>query len=149
MLEHLKLGAVSGVIAGIVMGLFSMLLHGTKICTLCIISIGGGIFSGQQLQDYNVHGLILAWLVHFAFSASIGMVLAMILNYFNNKYHTLIGAGLLTLVYIAHIGVIAPLRGVFPDNQSYFDLLLVLFYHILFGSMASYLIVKYQNKVVV
>ncbi len=149
MSERLKLGAVSGLIAGTVMGLFSMLLHGIKVCKLCIIAIGGGIFSGQQLEGYDVNGLIVAWLVHFALSALIGIILAMILDYFNNEYHILIGAGLLTLIYLANIGVIAPLRGVFPDNQSYFDLLLVLFYHILFGSMASYLIVKYQNKVVV
>jgi len=68
------------------------------------------------------------------------------LEYFGTKYHVLKGAGLLTLVYLANIGLIAPLRGVFPNNQDFFDLLLMLLYHIFFGSLASFLFVKYENN---
>lgn len=147
MFDRLNHGAVSGIIAGIVMGLISMTLHELKICKLCIIAIGGGIFSGQQMEGYNVYGLILAWLIHLALSAALGILIVIMLNYFGNKHHILKGAGLLTLVYLANIGVIAPLRGVLPGNQDYFDLLLLLLYHILFGSLASFLINRNKNKV--
>lgn len=137
-------GAVSGIIAGIIMGLISMLLHAVKICKLCIIAIGGGIFSGQLMEGYNVYGIVLSWLTHFALSGSIGILIAIMLHYSGTKYHILKGAGLLTLVYLADIGVIAPLRRVLPDNQEFFDLSIILFYHIFFGSLASFLIVKYD-----
>jgi len=71
------------------------------------------------------------------------------LKYFGRKYHILKGAGLLTLVYLVNIGFLAPIRGVFPDNQDYNDLLLILIYHIFFGSLASFLIVKYEQKKIV
>ena len=145
MFDRITLGAVSGIIAGIVMGLISMTLHAVKICKLCIIAIGGGLFSGQQMEEYNVYGLILAWLVHLALSAALGILIVIMLDYFGTKYHILKGAGLLTLVYLANIGIIAPLRGVFPNNQDFFDLLLILLYHIFFGSLASFIFVKYKN----
>ena len=34
-------GLISGLIAGIVMGAISMILYALKICSLCIIAIGG------------------------------------------------------------------------------------------------------------
>lgn len=63
--DRIILGALSGIIAGIIMGLISMTLHAFNICKLCIIAIGGGIFSGQQMEGYNVYGLVLAWLVKY------------------------------------------------------------------------------------
>lgn len=135
-------GALSGIIAGIVMGLISMLLHAQKICKLCIIAIGGGIFSGQLLGDYNIYGLILSWLIHLALSAAFGILTATILSYTGPKHYFLKGAGIMTLVYLFDIGLIAPLRGILSDNQQFPDLLLVLFYHIFFGCLAAYLIVR-------
>ena len=139
-------GAVSGIIAGIIMGLISMALHTVKICKLCIIAIGGGIFSGQLMEGFNAYGLVLSWLTHLTLGGLFGILIAILLYYSGTKYHMLKGAGLLTLVYLANIGVIAPLRGAFPDNQNFFDLLLILFYHIFFGSLASFLVVKYKHK---
>ncbi|KJS80944.1 MAG: hypothetical protein JM58_18150 [Peptococcaceae bacterium BICA1-8] len=140
-------GAVSGIIAGIVMGLISMALSAVKICKLCLIAIGGGLFTGQLMDEFNGYGIILSWFIHLALSGALGILIVLMLHYFGTKYHILKGAGLLTLVYLANIGVIAPLRGVFPDNQEFFDLLLILLYHILFGGLASFLIVKYKNKI--
>ncbi|MGI6227354.1 MAG: hypothetical protein ACOYJ1_13980 [Peptococcales bacterium] len=147
MYNYLLKGSLSGIIAGLIMGLISMSLHAAKICKLCIIAIGGGIFSGQQMEGYNVYGLLLAWLIHFALSGVFGILLAIILNYFVTKYYIFIGAGTLTLVYLANIGVIAPIRGVFPNNQDFFSLFLVLLYHIFFGSLTSYLIVKNKKEI--
>ena len=112
-------GAISGIITGIIMGLISMALHAVKICKLCIIAIGGGIFLGQMMEGYNAYGLILAWLTHLALSGSFGILIAILLHYSGNKYYILKGAGLLTLIYLADIGVIVPLRGVYPDNQDF------------------------------
>lgn len=100
------------------------------------------------MDEVNSYGIILAWLIHLALSGALGILIVIMLNYFGTKYYVLKGAGLLTLVYLANIGVIAPFRGVYPENQDFFDLLLILFYHIFFGSFTSYLIVKYKNKVV-
>lgn len=149
MVDRITKGAVSGIIAGIAMGLISMTLHAVKICKLCIIAIGGGIFSGQQMEGYNVYGLVLSWLIHLALSAALGILIVIVLDYFGTKYHILKGACLLILVYLVNIGIIAPLRGVLPDHQGFFDLLLLLLYHIFFGGLASFLIVKYKNKVLV
>jgi len=149
MYDRLNTGAASGIIAGIIMGLISMTLFAVGICELCIIAIGGGIFTGELMGKLFIDGIILAWLIHFVLSGAFGIMIAIMLKYFGRKYHILKGAGLLTLVYLVNIGFLAPIRGVFPDNQDYFDLLLILLYHILFGSLASFLIVKYEQKKIV
>ncbi|MCK8818068.1 hypothetical protein MWH28_11935 [Natroniella sulfidigena] len=144
MFDH-AIGALSGIIAGIFMGLISMTLFRIGICKLCIIAIGGGIFTGQ-LVELQPYGLIIAWLTHLSLSAAFGILITIVLNHFGSKYHVLTGAVLLTLIYLANIGIIAPLRGTIPDDPEYFDLLLILLYHIFFGSLTSFLIVKYGNK---
>ncbi|MBS4026903.1 MAG: hypothetical protein KGZ96_14710 [Clostridia bacterium] len=146
MSDRITAGAVSGIIAGIIMGLISMILFAANICKLCIIAIGGGIFTGHLMNNFTLEGYILSWLIHLALSGAFGVMIAIMLTYLGTKHHILKGAGLLTLVFIADIGFLAPLRGIFPDNQAYFDLLLLLLYHIFFGSLASYIFVKYHSK---
>ncbi len=138
-------GLTSGIIAGIVMGATSMILYALKICSLCIIAIGGGIFSGQQMGGYNLYGLILAWFTHFALSGALGVLIAFLLHYTDTRYGLLKGAGLLTLVFLADIGIIAPLRGTIPNNVEFNDFLLLLSYHIFFGVLASYLFIKFSQ----
>ncbi|MFZ5944762.1 MAG: hypothetical protein ACOYVD_11665 [Bacillota bacterium] len=149
MYNHVLAGAISGIITGIIMGLISMALFASKICKLCIIAIGGGIFTGQLMDEFNGYGILLSWLTHLAISGALGILIQIMLYYLGEKLYILKGAGLLTLVYLANIGVIAPLRGVFPNNQEFNDLLLILIYHIFFGSLASFLVVKYKNKILI
>ncbi len=141
-------GTISGISAGVIMGLTSMALHATKICKLCIIAIGGGVFSGRLMEGYNVFGLILSWVIHFALSVFFAILIIIMLHYTGSKYYTIKGAGLLTLIFLANIGIIAPLRGIMPANPAFSDLLLLLFYHILFGVLAGFFIVKYRNEAI-
>ena len=143
--DRITLGATSGIIAGSIMGAISLALFTLGICELCIIAIGGGIFTGQLMEGYSFFGMLLSWSIHLALSSVLGIVVALMLKYFGDRYNVLKGAVLLTLVYLINIGMLAPLRGVFPDNQNFFDLFLILLYHILFGGLASYLIVKFQK----
>ncbi|WP_408956270.1 hypothetical protein [Natroniella sp. ANB-PHB2] len=144
MFDRITTGALSGLAAGILMGLISMTLFRMQICKLCIIAIGGGIFTGQ-LGDLHIYGLIIAWLVHLALSSTFGILIATMLDYLGTDYYMLKGAALLILIYLANIGIIAPLRGTIPDSPEFFDLFLILLYHIFFGALTSFLVVKYSN----
>ena len=73
------------------------------------------------------------------------MLIAFLLHYTDTRYGLLKGAGLLTLVFLADIGIIAPLRGIIPNNVEFSDLLLLLSYHIFFGVLASYLFIKFSQ----
>lgn len=138
-------GVKSGIIAGIAMGTISMILHALKICELCVINIGGGIFLGQQVGTFDIYGFILAWVIHFAISGALGVLIAFLLHYTGRKYSLVKGAGLLTLIFVADIGLIAPLRGIIPNNIEFRDLLILLSYHVFFGALASYLFVKFDK----
>ena len=147
--DRITAGAIGGLAAGIVMGLISMTLKNVGICELCVVNIGGGILSINFMGESTVIETLLGWIIHLALSVTFGVIIAIMLTYFGTKYHILKGAILITLLFIINIGIIGPMVGTISGAAEILDFYLVLFYHIIFGGLSSYITVRFGNLKVV
>ncbi len=76
-------------------------------------------------------------------SASLGVATAFMLTYLGEKLAVLKGAFFGAVVWYLLIGVFATLAGYFPESPQLIELFIVFGYHIAFGGLVAYLIVKY------
>ncbi len=149
MYDRITAGAVGGLVAGVLMGFISMILNLVGICDLCVINIGFSIFSTGQFGESTIFEILFGWIIHLVLSVTFGVLIAIMLTYFGTKFHILKGATLIALLFIVNMGIIGPMLGTIPGEAGIFDFYLMLFYHIIFGGLSSYIIVRYGNLKVV
>lgn len=141
------LGSIAGLIAGTVTGAISFLLYSMGLCKLCLVAIGGGLFSRNMLtKSVPPAWTVLGFVDHFIMSIILGVVLAYILHFTGTDYALLKGLGFGATVWYINIAIVAPLAGYIPKSPQPADLAILLGYHLLFGLLASWVIVKLGNK---
>lgn len=140
------IGGVSGVIAGIVVGIISKVLFLLNICNLCLVAIGGGLIRREMLTNKSFMWQVLSWIDHLAMSLILGFVLIYILHYTGKDFALLKGAVFGMIVWYINIAIISPLAGYIPASPDALSLMLLLTYHILYGLIAAWLIVKIAKR---
>lgn len=137
-------GALAGLAAGLIIGIVSFGLYTLNICRLCLVAIGGGLFTQQMLpQGTTFIWLLLGWVDHLVMSMILGIILVFILHYTGRDYAIVKGAIYGAIVWYFAIGIIAPLAGFTPPSPRAADLLVLLAYHLVFGMLAAWLMVRF------
>ncbi len=145
-MERLTVGFLSGLAAGVIVGVISLTLYLTGLCELCLVAIGGGIFQSHILPETAGLGwLILGVIDHLILSASLGIAMALILTRFGDNLAILKGAFFGSVVWYLLIGIFSPLSGYLPEAPDLAALFILLGYHVAFGGLVAYLIVKYSK----
>lgn len=138
-------GAVTGFVAGMATGLISTGLFLMDICQLCLIRIGGGLFMRSMLTETSLAWTVIGWLSHLTVSIVLGVILAYILSFTGKDFALLKGAIFGAVVWVVTIGFISPLAGYISARPSPGDIILVFVYHVLFGLIAAWLLVRYSD----
>ncbi len=50
-MERVTVGFLAGLAGGIIIGIVSVTLHKIGICEICLVALGGGIFSNNYLKN--------------------------------------------------------------------------------------------------
>lgn len=146
-MERVTTGFLSGLTGGIIIGIISLILYTTGLCGICLVALGGGIFQQQLLpRNVNFGWVILGFITNLILSGSLGVAIAFMLTYLGEKFAILKGAFFGSIVWYLLIGVFTPLAGYLPESPKLIDLFMVLGYHIAFGGLVAFLIVKYGIK---
>ncbi|EEG78068.1 hypothetical protein [Dethiobacter alkaliphilus] len=139
-------GAGAGFVSGLVIGLISIVLFITSVCELCLINIGGGIFMRQMLtQNALPVWQALGWLVHLSVSVVLGIILAHILSVTGKDWALLKGAIWGAVIWLITIGGVSPLGGYITVPPRPEDIFLLFAYHVLFGLLAAWLLVRFGS----
>lgn len=146
-MDRAAIGGTSGVIAGIIVGIISHILYVSDLCKLCLVAIGGGLFRrGMLPRTEGIMWQVLGWMDHLAMSLILGTILIYILQYTGKDYTLLKGAVFGMIVWYINIAIISPLAGYIPPSPDATSLLLLFSYHILFGLIAAWLIIKISKR---
>lgn len=145
-MDRAVIGGVSGVIAGIVVGIISKILYGLNLCNLCLVAIGGGLFQREMLTNKSFMWHVLSWIDHLAMSLILGVILIYILHYTGRDLAPFKGAVFGMIVWYINIAIISPLVGYIPPSPDAVSLMLLLTYHILYGFIAAWLIIKIAKR---
>jgi hypothetical protein len=143
-MDRATVGFLSGLAGGMVTGTISLTLYMTGLCEICLVALGGGIFTQQLLpRSASLDWMILGFITNLILSGSLGVAIAFMLTYLGEKLAILKGAFFGSIVWYLLIGVFAPLAGYLPESPVLIDLFIILGYHIAFGGFVAFLIVKY------
>jgi FtsH-binding integral membrane protein len=138
---------MAGLGAGLVVGVISHGLYILGICQLCLIAIGGGFFARRMLAKTAAPvWTILGWIDHLLVSMVLGVILVYILHYSGRDYALIKGAIFGAVVWLVTIGIISPLAGYIPPSPQAIDLAILLAYHILYGILAAWLLLRFHVK---
>ena len=137
-------GAAAGFAAGLVIGLISTVLNKTGICELCLINIGGGMFTRTiMVATAPAVWQVIGWLVHLTLSIVLGVILAYIIHFTGKDFALLKGAIFGAVIWVVDIGIISPLAGYMVASPQPVDLLFLFSYHVLFGLLVAALLLRY------
>ncbi|MBS4030154.1 MAG: hypothetical protein KGZ63_01840 [Clostridiales bacterium] len=146
-MDRAVIGGAAGAIAGIVIGIISHVLYLFNFFNLCLIAIGGGLHRrGMLARTDGFMWHVLGWTGHFTISLILGIVLIYILHYTGKEFALLKGAVFGMIVWYINIAIISPLVGYIPPSPDAANLMLLLSYHILYGLIAAWLIIKIVNR---
>ncbi len=146
-MDRAAAGGLAGIVSGIIVGFISFALHLLGICRICLISIGGGMFRQEMLGvTAPMSWLLLGWVTHLIISSLLGIMLVYILV-FTGREHAL-WKGLLfgSAVWAVDIMFVSPLAGFVPLNANPIDLFIVLGYHMLFGILVAWFLVRHYES---
>jgi hypothetical protein len=142
-------GGAAGLIAGAVVGALSLLFYTLGVCNLCLVAIGGGLSNKNMLaRTVAPAWTILGFLDNLIISLILGVVLAYILHFTGSKHAILKGMGFGAVVWLIDIVIIAPLAGYIPKSPQPLDLAILLGYHLLFGSLTAFLIIRLSKNLI-
>ncbi|MCW3491669.1 hypothetical protein [Dethiobacter alkaliphilus] len=149
-MNRVNAGALAGLLVGIVIGLIAMGMNMIGLCEICLIALGGGVFQQQLLQEPVAIGWILmGWVSHLIISIGLGIIFAFLLTYIGERLAVVKGAFFGAVVWYIAIGIFAPLAGYLPESPDPLELFIVFSYHLIFGMLVAYFIVKYGSTEVI
>ncbi|MBS4031782.1 MAG: hypothetical protein KGZ63_10260 [Clostridiales bacterium] len=145
-MDRATVGFVAGLAGDVIIGVIAMAMNILGLCKICLIALGGGVFQQQLLQEpVGLGWILLGWVSHLIISASLGVGIAVMFTYLGEKRAVLKGAFFGSVVWYLLIGIFAPLAGYLPESPKWIELFIVFGYHIAFGGLVAYLIVRYGN----
>ncbi|MBS4022008.1 MAG: hypothetical protein KGZ79_06265 [Dethiobacter sp.] len=145
-MDRLTAGSVAGLASGIVVGTISQILHALGICRMCLVSIGGGMFLREMLgATAPLYWQLVGWATHLIISGLLGVFTVYILVLTGREYALWKGLLFGAAVWFLSIAFISPLAGYLPRNASPADFFIVLAYHLLFGALTAWLLVRYAK----
>ena len=145
-LDKTLLGTKAGISAGVICGLISQTLHTLGMGRICMVKTASAFYSQQVLTATKFSGwTILGWTGHLIISAVLGVILVYLFSALGKEYAWLKGMMFGALVWIFDYGFVGPLSGFILPGMLPRDYFIVLGYHLLFGLIAAWYIMRYSH----
>jgi hypothetical protein len=128
-------------------GVISNVLYILNVCEVCLVAIGGGFARQRMLGEAEGFAwFVLGWVDHLLISMLFGIILSYILHYTGRDYAILKGAFFGAVLWLLGIAMISPLAGYIPPSPSALDLGILLAYHIIYGLLVAWLLVRFTRR---
>ena len=143
-MDKIIAGSLVGLGAGIVIGIISFGLYMLNICQMCLIAIGGGVLWQEMLvSNAPLSWILIGWITHLIISGLLGVFIIYVLYLTGWDFALLKGLLIGTAFWFIDIVFISSLAGYISRTANPVDLLIILAYHMLYGILAAWLLVRY------